>query len=1031
MKKIILILLPCLLLACSQEPSKKQVDESVKHTKSRESGYKSIPYSVVAVPWKERITDANPGKDLPGYKPSAPNRLGKHRAIISIPASGDAAYLNFEWRRHDKFADRKWFYIINKESDDTVRNFYVEEVNGEHCKIIFGPVKKGQYYFYYLPSYIHETDHPYAQGDPMSFNGNPPSPDEDWINRINIGGGDFSRFIQAQCTEIQSKTAFDSFYPMEVIATATEKDSLAGLNAGRKFLVFPEDRKYPIRMLDNIPQKWITGPVKNIYEGTASKNEYFTFQLGVWAIDSIADLQIEFRSLEGDDYALPVSAMTCFNTGGINAHGQPFIKILNLSEGQVQPMWIGLDLPGDIPAGSYHGKFFVSTANAGKTEIEIHLTVEEDFLADRGDSEPWRHSRLRWLNSTLGIDENPVDPYLPIELSDNKLILTDKEVTLIKDGLPGSIRVHGEELLAAPVQFTVETAGGPMQLKGVKSKVVKQTKNCYSTESTQRNKYLQMVTHAEVESDGWMKYIFTIKAMKDMDITDIRMTIPYTGKNSTYLSGMDLYDAYTPDYHEAKWDTLFDAFWIGSTKAGLYCELRGTSYSGPMLYWGAIRDFYKPKPPQSWYNNDNGGFRIRSNENQRDAIVCSGPRSLKKGDVLSFECAFIITPLRKLDTRYNLANRYYHNMFEPEPGDKINGLGIKTINLHHGNNFNKYINYPFISIDSMKDFVDRHHEKGMKVKIYYTTREITSMATEIWAFRSLGNEILTGGPGGGFSWLQEHFGDDYTFVWYIVYPEPYSADAAIQTSIGINRFYNYYIEDLRWLVKNVGIDGLYIDGAAYDRETVKRIKKAMAAEKPGCILDLHEGKHSILRYLEFFPYLDKIWFGEGVDYESSPPVDWLISISGIPFGLMGDMLHLGGNPWRGMVYGMTARYGWDSYGIKMDPTNIWRAIDEFGIADSKMIGYWEENPVVTTSDRNILATTYLKDKKMMISIGSWAKEKKDVRLNIDFSRTGINPDKVSFIAPAIKNFQPGKTFKVNQTFTVEPGRGWLIVVEEK
>jgi hypothetical protein len=161
------------------------------------------------------------------------------------------------------------------------------------------------------------------------------------------------------------------------------------------------------------------------------------------------------------------------------------------------------------------------------------------------------------------------------------------------------------------------------------------------------------------------------------------------------------------------------------------------------------------------------------------------------------------------------------------------------------------------------------------------------------------------------------------------------------------------------------------------------------------------------------------------------PADWLVSISGIPFGSLGEMLNMGGNPWRGMVYGLTNRYGWNTYEIFCDPTDIWKVWDSFGIADSKMVGYWENDPVVATSDKNVLATAYLKDKKMMISIGSWAKSDAEVRLNIDLGRAGLNPDRVKITAPAIRNFQPEKEFKLNEAIKVEPAKGWLLIVEEK
>ena len=37
-------------------------------------------------------------------------------------------------------------------------------------------------------------------------------------------------------------------------------------------------------------------------------------------------------------------------------------------------------------------------------------------LKDRGDGELWRHSRLRWLNSTIGIDDEPTAGYPPLEV---------------------------------------------------------------------------------------------------------------------------------------------------------------------------------------------------------------------------------------------------------------------------------------------------------------------------------------------------------------------------------------------------------------------------------------------------------------------------------------------------------------------------------------------------------------------------------------------------------------------------------------
>ena len=33
----------------------------------------------------------------------------------------------------------------------------------------------------------------------------------------------------------------------------------------------------------------------------------------------------------------------------------------------------------------------------------------------------------------------------------------------------------------------------------------------------------------------------------------------------------------------------------------------------------------------------------------------------------------------------------------------------------------------------------------------------------------------------------------------------------------ISRWNNYYVQGMDWLMKNTGIDGLYLDGIGYDR----------------------------------------------------------------------------------------------------------------------------------------------------------------------------------------------------------------------
>ena len=55
----------------------------------------------------------------------------------------------------------------------------------------------------------------------------------------------------------------------------------------------------------------------------------------------------------------------------------------------------------------------------------------------------------------------------------------------------------------------------------------------------------------------------------------------------------------------------------------------------------------------------------------------------------------------------------------------------------------------FLAVDTLREFCRTNQAAGRKVKIYYTIRELTTHLPELWALRSLGDEVLAGGPGGG------------------------------------------------------------------------------------------------------------------------------------------------------------------------------------------------------------------------------------------------------------------------------------------
>jgi hypothetical protein len=144
---------------------------------------------------------------------------------------------------------------------------------------------------------------------------------------------------------------------------------------------------------------------------------------------------------------------------------------------------------------------------------------------------------------------------------------------------------------------------------------------------------------------------------------------------------------------------------------------------------------------------------------------------------------------------------------------------------------------------------------------------------------------------------------------------------------------------------------------------------------------------------------------------------------------MGDMLHGGGNRWLGMLFGMTVRHPWTTEGVTCDPRPVWKIWDEFKIESAKMVGFWNDEPLIETSDPNVKVTAYIKDEKTLLSVGNFSDEQKTVSLKMNLSKLGLGAENISLFAPAINDFQPEKRWDIRDKISIEPRKGWLIYVK--
>lgn len=976
-----------------------------------------------------------PGLDLYGTGDWNADSLGNHRVVLRVEKSADVVLAHIPWRRRDLNPEKKGILIVDAKSGQIVNNVFPSAINREFGDILFQPVTiPGEYYVYYIKYFVKgRSNYPTIKYPPFISKA-----EGSWLIKAKSSAENLAKLPKAEVVQFQSIDQFNSFYPMEIIATHEEVDEIIRKNKGTSYLLFPERRENSIRMTSDIPFKWINDGITNSFSAKALKGEYFTFQVGVFAAQStIDDIEVEFSGLNKQGKkGIDPGAFTSFNTGGIDWEGKQFKKECRVDKGKVQALWIGVQVPENIDAGVYEGTLKVKPFNMKPTDIRVKLEVLNEKIVNSGDNDPAGLSRLRWLNSTIGADDDIVAPYSPLIVTGNKVKCLGREVTFGQTGFPESIKSYfsesvtkiqdsGKEILAGPVRLIIETPEKNETHKNGVFKLIKQGAGTAAWNIENEISGFKINGKVQMEFDGNIDYQIILTATRDISVQDIRLEIPLQADAARYMMGLGEKGGYRPDQVDWKWavEKNQDGPWVGDVNGGIQVRFRDDHYSRPLN-----TNFYLQKPlymPDSWSNGNKGGIRISSPGNKSVLINSySGPRLVKKGEQLHYYFNILITPFHTIDTKEHWRNRYFHKFM---PVDSVIAYGANTINVHHANEINPFINYPFLRPDKMKAYIDEAHLKGLKVKIYYTVRELSNKAPELFMLRSLGEEVLSYGKGGGFSWLQEHLDSNYIAAWFV----PELKDAAV-INRGISRWHNYYIEGLQWLVKNVGIDGLYIDDLAFDRTSMMRIRKVLERSNPGALIDLHSANqfnprdgfaNSANLYLENFPYIDRLWFGEYFNYDF-PPEFWLIETSGIPYGLMGEMLQDGGNPWRGMVFGMTNRAPWSG-----NPAPIWKVWDDFGMAGSEMIGYWDSGCPVSTDNVNVKATAYVKNDKVLISIGNWNPADVEFRLNIDWGKLKINKNGAKLTAPAIAGFQTADEYDFNKPLKVPGGKGFLLVLE--
>lgn len=803
-----------------------------------------------------------------------------------------------------------------------------------------------------------------------------------------------------------------------------------------RFWLFGEDRQLAVRN-EIIPAHWFEQGATHWgrFSGVARPGEFYVFQVCVIAgpepLENIIP-RLTFPSLK-DAVTRVISRASTIKPSG------------------VKPFWVGVEIPSNAKPGVYRGTVLVEGLS-----LAVFLRVEGPPVAESGTEDAWRLARLKWLDSTIADNSVVTRPFIPIKVEARKRILEilGRRITISESGIPSQytsyfsgsntkIEKTGRNAFAAAPKLEVVIDGKTISLKPNGFSFKKQTPAAVEWEAFNWAEGIGLRVKGTLEFDGNLQLSMRPESSRLMTLDQVRFVVPFNQDAAKYAMGLGLKGGFAPEHHEWTWDTnkQQDAIWLGDVNVGTLLRFKGANYRRPL-----INAYYAFQPlllPESW---GGGGIRFETHDGMTMLVAYSGKIELSREKVPSFNVDWDFTPFKPLNVKEHFADRYYHagqqSGMEDTAALKKNGVTI--LEIHHNRLCNPYINYPFNddSFGNLIRFIKQAHSDGVRVALYYTTRELTQNLPEFFALKSLDGEIIlprregvawpVTNPNGPHPWLQQHVGLDIVPAWRekLSYDYKSKLDLAVITTPQ-SRWNNFYLEGLNYLVRKAKIDGLYIDDTALDRKSMQRARRILDADgNLGRRISMHSWNHfnglaawanSSIVFMELYPYYNGLWHGEGFNANSSPEF-MLIEMSGIPYGLMSEMLDHP-NPWHGMVFGMRTRWPWSG-----DPREQWKFEGGFGIGESEFIGWFDPECPVKSDQAEVKVSVYKKKGRALLAVGNWGKETQ-VNLSIDWKSLGLKPDKVTMTAPEIKKFQDATTFAMDQSITVPANRGWLIVIK--
>lgn len=774
---------------------------------------------------------------------------------------------------------------------------------------------------------------------------------------------------------------------------------------------------------------------------TTSRYGYYVVQLVVLPSYDSKGLKVTTTSLYGEDKEID-KAVTCFNTQGVDVKGVKFERKLALKEGELKPVFIGLDFQ-KAGLGNYY-----TFVTIGEQKVKLNFNLTDELVFNEGYDKGSTLARLNWLNSTAYRDKKIIPGYEAIVQEKNALSFTGKKVSFTSDGLIENVDSYFGESNALEDEVTKSLFSRPIEL-AIDGQKVKYNKIKIATRTNRamvsgdgRSEKLKVDVSAKATYEGVLYYDLKLTAEQDVILSDVRLNFYFA--SSTYLVGLGKEGGKLTENIEYKWSTERPCgnVFIGDINCGAVLRFKDSEkYVAPI--YNLYKDTPYEVPKETWDNYGKGGISLVRTMEGATLSVYTGRKIIRKGNSIHLYFDIALTPFKPLSLKEMFGNRLGQDGVELTYATMISRAkqdDVKYLALRNAGELNPFVNYPFDKVEELKTLALEAHKNGIGLGINYGLRDLSTKARETFVYKALDDEIIYRSKNESEESILSGYLDkgvvEADKITYLNGAIGVGKDISYYT-VPRSRMDNFFVEGVNYLINYADLDAISMKNPSISRTTMERVSKCVTSKRTGTgvielgISNRYNEKNgftnSLNVYVDVLPFINKLYVGNGYDFSRDP--DYVLTeISGILYGMSADS-HVNAGITRSLIYGMMPKYG-DDETISRALGDINKLFNEFDIENAELKGFWDKTNPIKVDNSKVYCTTYIKDGDMIAVFYNANKKTTTFEVGIE-NKFGYTTLGKKVKAPDIEGLQTSKKVNFGKPMKLKAEQGLIVYVKSK